>query len=264
MPWSMWMNPHARAPKRDLHIAPGTCSGICPRQRRSSRPAASASHSRHGAVADHRCRTAPLPTTVEEVARTSAATTSSSSSRSSWTCTASRTRSSCPARTSTTCRRTAPGFAGFAAGDDRPAAATIPTSLAMPDVRSFTPLPWRPSVARLACDLHVEGEPWPYCPRTILRRQLERARAARLRVQDRRRARVLPRARSARTARSSSPTRSTRSTQPCYDMRALTRNLDFVTRGRAQRRRARLGQLRHRPRGRQRPVRAELRASPTR
>ena len=47
----------------------------------------------------------------------------------------------------------------------------------MPDVRSLTPLPWRPEVARFACDVQVEGEPWPYCPRTILRNQLERAAA---------------------------------------------------------------------------------------
>ena len=46
----------------------------------------------------------------------------------------------------------------------------------MPDLRSFTPMPWRSGVARLACDVHVEGEEWPYCPRTILRRQLDRAR----------------------------------------------------------------------------------------
>ena len=39
------------------------------------------------------------------------------------------------------------------------------------------PLPWRPGVARFACDVTVEGEEWPYCPRTILRRQLERAAA---------------------------------------------------------------------------------------
>ena len=32
-------------------------------------------------------------------------------------------------------------------------------------------------MARIACDVHVEGEEWPYCPRTILRRQLERARS---------------------------------------------------------------------------------------
>ena len=45
---------------------------------------------------------------------------------------------------------------------------------------------------------------------------------------------------------------------PCYDMRALTRNLDFVSAGLAGGDRARVGQLRHRPRGRQRAVRAEL------
>ena len=47
----------------------------------------------------------------------------------------------------------------------------------MPDVRSYTPLPWKPGVARFACDVTVEGEEWPYCPRTILRHQLERAAA---------------------------------------------------------------------------------------
>ena len=47
--------------------------------------------------------------------------------------------------------------------------------------------------------------------------------------------------------------------QPCYDMRGLTRNLDFVSQVARQPDRARLEQLRHRPRGRERPVRAELR-----
>ena len=47
--------------------------------------------------------------------------------------------------------------------------------------------------------------------------------------------------------------------QPCYDMRGLTRNLDFVSMVAKQHHRARLGQLRDRPRGRERPVRAELR-----
>ena len=68
------------------------------------------------------------------------------------------------------------GFAGFAAGEIGQGPHD-PDLAAMPDVRSFTPLPWRPNVARIACDVHVEGEEWPYCPRTILRRQLERARA---------------------------------------------------------------------------------------
>ena len=29
---------------------------------------------------------------------------------------------------------------------------------------------WQPNLARFACDVTVEGEEWPYCPRTILRR----------------------------------------------------------------------------------------------
>ena len=124
---------------------------------------------------------------------TSAPTASSSCSRSSWTCTASRTPSSSRPRTSTTCSTDGAGFAGFAAGDigQQP---NSPDMVAMPDIRSLTPLPFRPGVARFACDVHVEGEEWPYCPRTILRRQLDRGQGARLRVQDRRRARVLPRA----------------------------------------------------------------------
>src|ERR671910_146199 len=67
------------------------------------------------------------------------------------------------------------GFAGFAAGEIGQFPHD-PDLAAMPDVRSFTPLPWKPGVARLACDVHVEG--------------LEK---------------------------------------PCYDMRGLTRNLDFVS-----------------------------------
>ena len=68
----------------------------------------------------------------------------------------------------------ATAFAGFAAG----AIGQMPNDLdmlAIPDIPSFTPLPWKPEVARFACDVQVEGEEWPYCPRTILRRQLARA-----------------------------------------------------------------------------------------
>src|ERR1700722_6810873 len=56
------------------------------------------------------------------------------------------------------------GFAGFAAGDIGQGPDS-PDLIAMPDVRSLTILPWRPTVARLACNVTVEGEPWPFCPR---------------------------------------------------------------------------------------------------
>ena len=120
------------------------------------------------------------------------------------------------------------GFAGFAAGDIGQGPHD-PDMIAMPDPNTLTILPWQPNVARFACDVTVEGEPWPFCPRTILRNQLARAKELGLRA--------------ARWAPSSS-TSCVRRTEdgaieladqldtldlPCYDMRALTRNLDFVS-----------------------------------
>jgi glutamine synthetase len=67
------------------------------------------------------------------------------------------------------------GFAGFAAGEIGQLPSD-PDIAAIPDLHSYTPVPWQPNLARFACDITVEGEEWPYDPRTILRRQLERAR----------------------------------------------------------------------------------------
>ena len=118
------------------------------------------------------------------------------------------------------------GFAGFAAGaiGQRP---HDPDMLAIPDMSSFTPLPWRPEVARFACDVHVEGEEWPYCPRTILRRQLERAKELGYEF------RIGAELEYFLVRRNEDGTievadRLDNLDQPCYDMRALTRNLDFV------------------------------------
>jgi glutamine synthetase len=68
------------------------------------------------------------------------------------------------------------GFAGFAAGEIGQLPSD-PDIAVIPDLRSFTPVPWEPSLGRFACDITVDGEAWPYDPRTILRRQLARARA---------------------------------------------------------------------------------------
>jgi glutamine synthetase len=68
------------------------------------------------------------------------------------------------------------GFAGFAAGDIGQLPSD-PDLAAIPDLTSFTPVPWEPTLARFACDIRVEGEEWPYDPRTILRRQVEKAQA---------------------------------------------------------------------------------------
>ncbi len=118
------------------------------------------------------------------------------------------------------------GFAGFAAGDIGQGPHD-PDMAAMPDPSTLTILPWRPNVARLACNVTVEGEEWPFCPRTILRRAI--ARAAELGYEMRVGAELeyfLLR----RAADGSLELADDRDTldQPCYDMRALTRNLDFV------------------------------------
>jgi glutamine synthetase len=118
------------------------------------------------------------------------------------------------------------GFAGFAAGDigQGPHDHDL---IAMPDPRSLTILPWQPNVARFACDVTVDGEPWPYCPRTILRNMLDRAKTlgyelkmgAELEY-------FLVRRKEDGTIEVADELDTLE--LPCYDMRALTRNLDFV------------------------------------
>jgi glutamine synthetase len=46
------------------------------------------------------------------------------------------------------------------------------------DLTSYTPLPFKPGVARFASDLFVDGKPHPYCPRVNLKRVLGEVRAA--------------------------------------------------------------------------------------
>src|SRR5258707_14844051 len=64
------------------------------------------------------------------------------------------------------------GFAGFAAGPMGQSPAD-PDMIAVPDPASYTLTPWQPGLAVLQCDIHVEGQPWPYTPRLILKRMLE-------------------------------------------------------------------------------------------
>ena len=119
------------------------------------------------------------------------------------------------------------GFAGFATGE-LGQGPNDPDIAAMPDPASFTPVPWQPNLARFACDVYVEGEPWPYCPRTILKRQMARARERGLvfkigmecefflTTQD-------------EHGRLQVADRLDTLERPCYDMKALTRQFDFIS-----------------------------------
>jgi glutamine synthetase len=64
------------------------------------------------------------------------------------------------------------GFAGFAAGPMGQTPAD-PDLIVVPDPASYQRLPWKPEVAVVQCDPSVDGEPWPFSPRVILKRQLE-------------------------------------------------------------------------------------------
>lgn len=67
------------------------------------------------------------------------------------------------------------GFAGYAAGamGQEP---RDPDIVAIPDPASFTPVPFvKEGLALVHCDPHVNGKPWPFAPRVILRRLVEKA-----------------------------------------------------------------------------------------
>ena len=66
------------------------------------------------------------------------------------------------------------GFAGFAAGE-MGQGPHDPDMANIPDFRSLTRVPWRDNMAWVAGNIQVEGEPFNFCPRTILQRQLEKA-----------------------------------------------------------------------------------------
>ena len=38
--------------------------------------------------------------------------------------------------------------------------------IGMPDLATYTLVPWEHGVARFACDIEVDGAPWAYCSRT--------------------------------------------------------------------------------------------------
>src|SRR5437762_10967557 len=119
------------------------------------------------------------------------------------------------------------GFAGFAAGEIGQLP-HHPDMLARPDLSSFTPVPWQPGLARFACDVYVEGEEWPYDPRTILRRQLEKARVKGYEFKIGLELEYFLLHRTEDGGIEIADTLDTLE-KPCYDLKGLTRNYDFLT-----------------------------------
>jgi glutamine synthetase len=119
------------------------------------------------------------------------------------------------------------GFAGFAAGEIGQGP-HHPDISAIPDLDSFTPVPWQPNLARFACDVTVDGEEWPYDPRTILRHQLARAKAKGYELKIGIELEYFLLQLAADGSISIADTLDTLE-KPCYDLKGLTRNYDFLT-----------------------------------
>ena len=119
------------------------------------------------------------------------------------------------------------GFAGFAAGPMGQTPSS-PDLLAMPDLSSYVAAPWRPGLGIIQCDPHVLGEPWPFAPRVILRRQIEKLAAAGYTLKVGAEAEYFL-VRRTESGGLSVADPQDRAKAPCYDARALTRMYDHLT-----------------------------------
>jgi glutamine synthetase len=119
------------------------------------------------------------------------------------------------------------GFAGYAAGG-MGQLPKDPDLIAIPDASSFTAIPFvRPGLALVHCDPHVNGQPWPYAPRVILKETLRKAADLGLSVN------VGAEVEYFLVTRGDDGTltiadHADRSPQPCYDARDVTRMYDHL------------------------------------
>ena len=119
------------------------------------------------------------------------------------------------------------GLAGFAAGNigQGPHSADL---IAIPDFSSLMIVPWRKNMAWVASDTQVEGKAWPYCPRTVFKKQIQKARGLGyvLKVGIEPEFFLLRRLENGAYAPYDALDQLAK---PCYDLRALTRNLEIIT-----------------------------------
>ncbi|BBY19102.1 type III glutamate--ammonia ligase [Mycolicibacterium litorale] len=120
------------------------------------------------------------------------------------------------------------GFAGYAVGamGQEP---KDPDLMAIPDPASFTAIPFvKDGLAIVHCDPHVEGKPWPYAPRVILKTLIEQAADAGFEPWVGAEVEYFLLTRNADGSLSTADTADT-AAQPCYDARGVTRMYDHLT-----------------------------------
>jgi glutamine synthetase len=120
------------------------------------------------------------------------------------------------------------GFAGYAVGamGQEP---KDPDLMAMPDPASFTPIPFvKEGLAIVHCDPHVNGEPWPYAPRVILKNLIAQAADAGFEPWVGAEVEYFLLKRAADGSLVTADANDT-AAQPCYDARGVTRMYDHLT-----------------------------------
>ncbi len=120
------------------------------------------------------------------------------------------------------------GFAGYAVGamGQEP---KDPDLMALPDTSSFTPIPFiKEGLAIVHCDPHVEGKPWPYAPRIILKSLIQRAADAGFEPWVGAEVEYFLLKRNADGSLATADADDT-AAQPCYDARGVTRMYEHLT-----------------------------------
>lgn len=120
------------------------------------------------------------------------------------------------------------GFAGFAVGSlgQQP---HDPDVIAVPDLTTFTPVPFiRPGLGLVHCDPTVDGRPWPFAPRVILRSVLAELSTAGLSAQVGAELEYFLVRRDASGALGTADPEDD-ADRPCYDARGVTRMYEHLT-----------------------------------
>ena len=120
------------------------------------------------------------------------------------------------------------GFAGYAVGaiGQEP---KDPDLMAIPDPASFTPVPFiREGLAIVHCDPHVNGAPWPYAPRVILKSLIAQAADAGFEPWVGAEVEYFLLTRNPDGSLSTADAADT-ADQPCYDARGVTRMYEHLT-----------------------------------
>jgi len=101
--------------------------------------------------------------------------------------------------------------------------------IGVPDLETYTVVPWETGVARVVCDIQVDGKDWPYCSRTVLKQNLARLLAVgyELRVGVEAEHMLVARAADGSIA-PFDPSGIDTLTKPCYDFKSLSANLGYL------------------------------------